>query len=131
VVGEVRLGEPELLGLRVHTLDERFLLAVGEVLGHGGGGVVGGGDADPVEEDPQRHLLVGAEPHPVLGRRPRAPTDRDQVVPLGPSLLDVLEREVERHHLGEARRRVGLVGVLLVQHLAVGIQEQDALRAHL
>ena len=43
--------------------------------------------------------------------------------------LDGLAGEIERHELHEARGRVVLGGVLGEEHLALGVEEEDGLRA--
>src|SRR5262249_12881098 len=63
-VGEVGGREAELAGLHVHARDEG-LLGAAQILGHGGGGVVGGGDTHALEQDAQGYALARAEPHAV------------------------------------------------------------------
>ena len=128
-VGEPGLGELELVSLQVHARDERLFVAIAEMLGHGRRRIVGRGDPDALEQDPEGYLLARAEPHAVPRRQHRVPADPDGFVPLHQTERDVLQRQVERHHLHEARGRVRLVGILRVDHLAIGVEEQDGFGA--
>ena len=127
-IHEARGVQPELDRLGVHPLDEG-LLGAREVLGDGGGGIVGGGDGHAFQERAKGDAVARPESHPIARRLRRPPTDRDRLFPRHASGLEVLAGEVERHQLHQARRRVVELGVLGVDDLALGVEQQYRLRA--
>ncbi len=117
---------PELLALRIHAVHEARLVT-GQMLGERGGGVVGGGDGHALEQDTERDVLPGAKAHAIAAHPRGVRADRDHVLDVGPTTLDGLERQVERHELHQAGRGALHVGVLLEDGPPVGVQEQDRL----
>jgi hypothetical protein len=127
-IGEVRMGEPQLLGLRVHGGHEGFLGAA-QMLGHRGGRVVGGGDGHAFEQRAQWRGLAALEAHAVARREGRAVAHQYRILPLRAPGVERLAREVEGHELDEARGGVVLGRLLRVEHTALGVEQQDGLRA--
>ena len=127
-IGEVRVGEPELLGLGVHRGHEGVLGAA-QMLGHRGGRVVGGGDGHALEQRAQRRGLAGPQAHAIARGEGRAMAHQHRVLPLRAPGVERLAGEVERHELDEARGGVVLGGPLGVEHPALGVEQENGLRA--
>ena len=102
-----------------------FLLAAGDVLGHGDGHVVGAlGDQD-LDGIDESDLLALVEVELGGGRGSGVGRELDLGLVAEPALLDQLEGQVDGHHLGERGGVARLVGGALVQHAAgVGIDDQ-------
>ena len=124
-VGEVGAGAAQGLGLVVHQLD-KGLNGAGYVLGDDVAGLIGRGHHDAVEEVPQGQHLAGHQARgaavlvEVLQRRLR---DRHLVVQIA-----VFQRQIGRHHLGEAGGEALLGGVEGVERGA-GVQLDQQGRA--
>ncbi|OGI46823.1 MAG: hypothetical protein A2637_06955 [Candidatus Muproteobacteria bacterium RIFCSPHIGHO2_01_FULL_65_16] len=114
----------------VHLGDE-FFLAPGHVFREGEGGVVGRGHDHALEQVLRERPRPGLEKHARALRRPCPGADLDPVVELERSGLQLLEQQIRRHQLDEARRRDARVGPVLGQHQpAAVIHEQPGRGAH-
>ena len=109
---EVRLLEAELGGLRVHQADEAADAASG-MTGERVGGVVRALDERGGEEVAHAQALAAAKLDARLPDRRRERPDRHRL-----ARTRLLERHDRRHQLRDARDRVALVRVPLVEHLA-------------
>ena len=97
---------------------KRLLAAAAQLLGHGHRHVVGRDHRDGVHRIVDVDRVAGAKAQ--LGRRLAggARRDRDHVALVQPAGRQRLERQVERHDLGDRRRIARRVGPHLVEDLA-------------
>ena len=106
------------MGAPVHQAG-KVVLVTGDALGERNTCVVAGMDDDALDQVGDLHpAMNGGEHGRAAGRRPAlAPGIRadDELFLQGEvAFLDLVEDNLRRHQLGEARRRNELIGVLLV-----------------
>ena len=114
---EMRARHAQRLGGAVHPGGEG-LFRPRDRFAQRGGGVVRGFDGGGADQVAQSHLRAFAEPdfRRRLGRGIAG--DRHETVEGNLAMLDRLEHDVERHHLGERGRVQPRIGVAFVQHLS-------------
>lgn len=123
-IAEGGLLHPQRSGAGVHLLHEGRLAAAHQ-LGHSHGRVVGGGDADGLYHLVQRKMLPRLEPDLTAAHMIGVLTDRHRRLHRQPPVVDGLEGEEQGHDLGDGGDGHPLVGVLLVEHPAAALLDED------
>ena len=109
------VGQAEIAGADVHEFDERLLRAR-DLDGQGDRGVVGRVHHQRVEQFLDGDLLLVHKPHLRAAGSCRLGGDGDGGVERQVAVLDFLRDDEKGHQLGDARRRILHVGVVLEEH---------------
>ena len=123
-VNKGSIGHAQLRRAAVHPLYEA-LLAAGNVLGQGHGGVVARHHRHRLEHIMDGHLLpfLQVDLRPAHGGRPGG--NRDHILHLEAPVVDGLHHQQQGHDLGNAGRLQLVVGILFVKHRAGLLLHQD------
>ena len=105
-----QFGGPVVHGLHEHTL------AAAHKLRHRHGGIVGGGNADGLEQFLQRHLFPRLQPDLAAAHAVGMLADGHDVGELDLARLQRLKGQQQRHHLGDGGNGTALIGIFLIKH---------------
>ena len=131
-VDEIRLRQPDVLGVFGHLLGEG-ILGAGDALGEDDAGVVARLHGDALDEIGDAHHRVERREHGRAARRraacpPGMLAHLELILELEAARLQLAEHDGERHELAHARRRHQRVGILLEEdEIGVGIHEDGVL----
>ena len=120
----MRAGHAELLRALVHPVDAQFFGSV-EHFGQRDGGVVGAADDHALEQHVDRLRLAHVQQHLRTAHARRRFRDRHDVVQRDAPVVDRLQRQQDRHDLGDRRDRARRIGVHFKDDLAALRFEQQ------